>query len=256
MNPTPAATRLLTALALACALSPTRAVAQEQPLVVDPKGDHAFRHVLKKVNRLTPLKELGDLRDVRPEDTVVIVFGDLACLDQLAQDHGVGLRQFVDRGGAVLIASDRMGGQSFREEFGVRITGLAVTLPPSRRPLLAPGWVFLQGPKGEGPIQVTPGEYEKAKETRLKGWSPVDLELSYPNRFEPILISQQDWDRQQAELYLEGTNFIRIKNHFGVDHPVFKHFDKGVITDQPSYLVLESPVGECAVLSCFLPIPS
>src|SRR5437660_10831653 len=102
MNSTPAATRLLTALALACALCPARAAAQDQPLVVDARGDHAFRHVLKNVYGLSPLKELGDLRDVRPEDTVLIVFGDLACLDQLASDYGVGSRQFVGRGGALL----------------------------------------------------------------------------------------------------------------------------------------------------------
>src|SRR5436190_18085495 len=116
MKAIPAGLRLLIALALACALWPGAAVAQQSPLVVDAKGDHAFRHVLggKEFFALTPVADMNHLAALPAAETVVIIVGDLACLGQLADVYPGGLKAFADKGGAVLIASD----QSDRGQLG------------------------------------------------------------------------------------------------------------------------------------------
>src|SRR5437899_1060098 len=102
MKAIPAGLRSLIALALACALWPAAAMAQQAPLVVDAKGDHAFRHVLKDFYGLTPVTRMDELAALPEAETVVIVVGDLACLDQLADLYPGGLKGFADNGGAVL----------------------------------------------------------------------------------------------------------------------------------------------------------
>ena len=126
MNPTPHGPRLLLVAALACAVLPAAARAQDPPLVVDAQGDDAFRYVLKYAG-LTPLNRIGDLNDVPPEETVVIIFGNLGCLQQLKQFPG-GLRGFVNRGGALLIASDQPDNLELGA-FGVVFNGTGVRMP-------------------------------------------------------------------------------------------------------------------------------
>src|SRR5438270_2293407 len=131
MNAIPAGLRSLIALALACALWPAAATAQQSPLVVDAKGDHAFRHVLggKEFFGLTPVTGMNHLASLPAAETVVIVVGELDCLDQLAEAcPGHSLKQFVDNGGAVLIASDRSD-RGQLGHFGLQISGSAVSLP-------------------------------------------------------------------------------------------------------------------------------
>src|SRR5437867_3404879 len=137
MNPTPHGPRLLLVAALACAVLPAAARAQDPPLVVDAQGDHAFRYLLKYAG-LTPLNRIGDLNDVPPEETVVIIFGDLGCLQQLKQFPG-GLRGFVGRGGALLVASDQPDQQQL-SQFGVTFTG-----NPVRMPVAVTDWVDING---------------------------------------------------------------------------------------------------------------
>jgi hypothetical protein len=110
--------RPLTALALlaAClALVPAPpAGAQEGRPKVIRFGTHVFRLLLHKKAGLKPLTAVSEVAD-NPKDTLLIVFGDLNVLELLDEamqaPEGAGLQKFLDRGGAVLIATDR-GNQS------------------------------------------------------------------------------------------------------------------------------------------------
>jgi hypothetical protein len=71
--------------------------------VVPLEGTQAFLQlILHQEFVLTPLKSLQDLADKKPEETMIIVFGDTAILDDIGS-----LEKFRSKGGAVLIASDR-----------------------------------------------------------------------------------------------------------------------------------------------------
>lgn len=90
----------LAALLLACASANAQ---QQNP---DRKkalleGTHVFRRILHD-HDCSPLQGFDEL-DAKPEDTVLIVLGGL---DRLLDVPG-GLRGFVEKGGAVLIAGDR-----------------------------------------------------------------------------------------------------------------------------------------------------
>jgi hypothetical protein len=65
------------------------------------EGTHVFRRILYD-NDLEALKDFPDLSD-RPERTILVVLGKL---DRIVEVPG-GLEDFVKRGGAVLLASDR-----------------------------------------------------------------------------------------------------------------------------------------------------
>ena len=203
MNPTPHGPRLLLVAALACAVLPAAARAQDPPLVVDAQGDHAFRYLLKYAG-LTPLNRIGDLNDVPPEETVVIIFGNLGCLQQLKQFPG-GLRGFVNRGGALLIASDQPDNLELGA-FGVVFNGTGVRMP----------------------VQVTDVNPPNALEPHK------ELTFGFG---EPIVLSPQEWKRHQAEYYKE--RFIWIKNDVGKPPPLLEHCDKGIVTDLPSFITCE-----------------
>src|SRR5439155_10297970 len=57
---------------------------------------------------------------------------------------------------------------------------------------------------------------------------------------------------QQAESYKGDANYTLIKNHFGVKHPAFEQCERGVVTNQPSFIVTD-PKCPYALLSCFPP---
>ncbi|MBM4069480.1 MAG: hypothetical protein FJ271_11100 [Planctomycetes bacterium] len=64
------------------------------------EGTQAFCHVLDRFN-LAPVPDLASFKQLDPAETVLVVFGDNRILDEIALDD------FKQRGGAVLIASDR-----------------------------------------------------------------------------------------------------------------------------------------------------
>jgi hypothetical protein len=68
---------------------------------VYPRGIHAFLKMLDEVFHLKPVTEVGELNQA-PGRTLLIVFGDLRGLTMVPG----GVQRFLDRGGAVLVASD------------------------------------------------------------------------------------------------------------------------------------------------------
>jgi hypothetical protein len=124
MNATPPRDRrlLLACLAL-LALGPGRAAARE-PADSDRRaavreGTHAFRIVLQGLKPLGSVAELND-----PARTIVIVLGETAPLADLPD----GLEEFVRRGGAVLVATDRaLDDRGVRDQL-IRTAGVSVNL--------------------------------------------------------------------------------------------------------------------------------
>jgi hypothetical protein len=110
----------------ACLLAALPAAAQEPVARVPFEGSHAFRHLLN-LAKLQPLQRVTDLAGVSPRETVLIVFGDTRTLPEALQAQG-GLKQFHDRGGAILIASDRPD-QLRLEPLKVAVSGNAVGVP-------------------------------------------------------------------------------------------------------------------------------
>ncbi|MCI0460523.1 MAG: hypothetical protein L0Z62_26515 [Gemmataceae bacterium] len=99
---------LLGAILSACLLAGMSATAQQPRTTVPFEGSHAFRHILK-VNNLTSVRQIADLAQLDPRETLVVVFGDLAPITEVARHTG-GLDNFRARGGALLIATDRRDG--------------------------------------------------------------------------------------------------------------------------------------------------
>jgi hypothetical protein len=114
-RPRPVRVGLLAGLCAAGLLGGAAPVAaQNPPLKVTATGTELFSDSLATNFRLKPLHRVKDLADFNPADTLVIVFGDLGVLDDIQQTPWhkrqlpwAGWRQFLDNGGAVLIASDR-----------------------------------------------------------------------------------------------------------------------------------------------------
>jgi hypothetical protein len=108
-------------LVLCCLLVPAAASAQEaQKKVVPPEGTQAFRNILHQFD-LKPVKTLAELADRKPEETVLIVFGNTAILEQIGS-----LETFRAKGGAILIASDRDDKGRLRE-WQLHISGAVIT---------------------------------------------------------------------------------------------------------------------------------
>jgi hypothetical protein len=110
----PARPRTALAVLLACLVG-VPALRAAGPPRLPPRQTQGFRRILYAA-KLKPLKEIADLaRD--PKDTLLIIFGDLRVLDDLEEEDkltfrgAIGLKGFLERGGAVLVASDRAGSQ-------------------------------------------------------------------------------------------------------------------------------------------------
>jgi hypothetical protein len=97
---------------------PSLANAQPQLPPINPQGTEAFRLILHR-SRLKPVTHLKDLEEKNPQETLIILFGDLKPLKDIDEAVG-GLRRFLDNKGAILIASDRFeNAQLLREKFNV-----------------------------------------------------------------------------------------------------------------------------------------
>jgi hypothetical protein len=117
-------------LAYACAaLSAAPAAAQDKQapqgkVRVPPHGVQGFTRLLHAV-KLRPLASIEELRKADPKDTVVILFGNPAPLDQM-EKAGLGVADFVDQGGSLLVATDhRTGGML--ADFEVQVVGDVIT---------------------------------------------------------------------------------------------------------------------------------
>ncbi|MSR54796.1 MAG: hypothetical protein EXS09_16135 [Gemmataceae bacterium] len=111
------------------ALTSSSAVGQQQGRI-PYGGSEVFRFGLYE----NKIKELTDPRDALnfPRESIIIVLGDSSQLSSFIDP--VDLRDFVDNGGAVLIASDssnqqnvRPGVQTWGQQFGISINGMHVT---------------------------------------------------------------------------------------------------------------------------------
>lgn len=95
--------------------------AQETKTRVVPfEGTQAFAHVLDTF-QLKPVGAVADLAELDPAETLIVVFGDTAILEDIGKATG-GLREFRKRGGALLIASDR-DDHGRLKPWGLRIDG-------------------------------------------------------------------------------------------------------------------------------------
>jgi hypothetical protein len=89
-------------------LSPSIAAAQAR--VPFEHGTHAFRFVLNNLE-LTPLTDLSQLDEDSIPNSILIVFGETQALDSIPG----GLKSFLDKGGALLVATDRAGLTKWQE---------------------------------------------------------------------------------------------------------------------------------------------
>lgn len=108
--------RTLIAWALAAGLAPVQA--QERPLRPFVQDFHAFRFILHSQG-LEPLTDPDQMYE-DPQHTLVIAFGNVALLEE--RDRG-GLPRYLERGGALLLATDNSTPDVIGNLFGVRVTG-------------------------------------------------------------------------------------------------------------------------------------
>jgi hypothetical protein len=89
-----------------CILAATLPATAQQPRARVPfEGSHAFRHILK-LHKFEPRASAAELANDPPDEAVLIIFGDVGCIDEVTRHVG-SLSEFRRRGGAILIATDR-----------------------------------------------------------------------------------------------------------------------------------------------------
>ncbi|MCI0681750.1 MAG: hypothetical protein L0Y71_06575 [Gemmataceae bacterium] len=93
-------------------MSVSPCAAQEPVPVVAFEGSEIFCHILKHF-KLAPIAGIDELPNYPADETLIVVFGDLAPVDAIAQQ--VNLEQH-----AILLASDRASGRYERQGFGWR----------------------------------------------------------------------------------------------------------------------------------------
>jgi hypothetical protein len=123
--------RLVTLLGLALVLAcPRPGLARDPQRTRFGEDTHVFRRILFDF-KLTALKDVREL-DADPADTVLVVLGDTAFISR--QGRGW-LRLFVARGGALLLATDRVPGEKAERDLverelievaGVTVSGVSV----------------------------------------------------------------------------------------------------------------------------------
>ena len=93
----------------------------EPPAPASPyAGTQAFRFLMgPNLLKLKAVHTVGDLT-AHPSQSVLIVFGDTQPLKDWGEDK---LRDFLSRGGALLVATDHRTGNELSELFGVRVSG-------------------------------------------------------------------------------------------------------------------------------------
>jgi hypothetical protein len=113
-----------TLLALACLLTAAPAAPAQQERLPIEEGTHLFRRVLHDLG-LEPLENLEQLTDA-PENKLLIILGETDVLDRLPEP----LEEFVNRGGALLLATDRETVTPALRPFGVSVAGSLVSINP------------------------------------------------------------------------------------------------------------------------------
>jgi hypothetical protein len=228
------------------ALLPGVAAGQPQFLEPNPLGLHLFQNFLGGF-KLQPLSTIDDLAAKKPGETVLVVFGDLTCLDDLANARQGGLQQFIDDGGAVLIASDRADGNRLAP-LGLLFAGRKVIVPSAvkDRKVEDTGHVWLIPPGGngiatQGLVSEIRQVWKQKEQTNYKNHSrPQEVrELEFDNG-DRIILTANLWKKQQAELYPrldeKFNDCIVVKGHIGSRHPIFAECDAGIVVDKPSFL--------------------
>jgi hypothetical protein len=92
------------------------------------RGTDAFRRLLFEL-RFQPVPSFADFQNIPPEQSLFIMLGEPICLSgrYFLNEFPKGLRNFVERGGAVLIATDKEtkneAGEELSKLAGVRVTG-------------------------------------------------------------------------------------------------------------------------------------
>jgi hypothetical protein len=115
---------------------PSPALAQKRRVRIE-EDNHAFRFILSGLG-MEPLTDWDQLDEDRGK-TILIVFGDTP----QALESERGFREFVERGGAVLVATDRATSPEFSKAFGVKITGQFVKTDPDKGYLGKPECPFV-----------------------------------------------------------------------------------------------------------------
>jgi hypothetical protein len=226
--------RLAPALALAAlVLLPGGALAQE-PAPDWRLGDHGFRFALKSFAKLEPLHKIDDLRGTDPADTVLIVFGSLGCLDEI-RGQVRGLKNFVDAGGALLIASDSPD-QGRLSRFGVVLEGEVPRLPQP----VTEQWLAKFGDR----LPENKPPFAKA------GW----VKARYRGDFQVYWLPKDLWELRWAEPYLGFDDCPLLKGYLDRWHPLFARCTQGLVANRPSVLLLQ-PGAAVTVLGAYPPFP-
>jgi hypothetical protein len=92
-------------------------------------GTHAFRYVLHSFE-LEARNNLKELDENTIPNTILIIFGETQILDD--DEIPGGLRNFLDNGGAVLIATDRPNQGKWQDIFHVQFDDKFIYTPPER----------------------------------------------------------------------------------------------------------------------------
>lgn len=118
-------------LAAVLAVAPAARAADDEPedeeetVSVEPLATDIFRHELFRKD-IRPLRNVSDVRD-EPHRTIIILLGERSVLQLRNPD----LRRAVERGAALLVASDQSSaGSMLGQHFGVEITGELVDAAP------------------------------------------------------------------------------------------------------------------------------
>jgi hypothetical protein len=111
-------------------LATATALAEQEAKMPHPTGTHALRAILNQKFKIKPLNqaqfEAGMRRPAasssspHPSGMLLIVLGEPGYLEELGSEQ---LKRFVQRGGALLVATDQKTGEALQEAFRVRITG-------------------------------------------------------------------------------------------------------------------------------------
>jgi hypothetical protein len=99
-------------------------VAAQPARIPFQQGDNAFRFVLN-LFKFEPLKDVNQL-DENAEHSILIVFGDTQILDRLPAG---GLENFLNKGGAVLVATDRDVNRKWQDSFETEFKEFYVHVP-------------------------------------------------------------------------------------------------------------------------------
>jgi hypothetical protein len=226
------------------ALGPASALGQIPLLEPPALGTHVFQNFLHGLGRLQPLNGLGELATKKPRESVLVVFGDLSCLERMRP----GLKEFIAAGGAVLLASDHPD-QGRLSALGLRIPGSVPRLPEVvdiENTKVDAKFVWLVPPGGDGMApegleMVSRLKWQKQDPT-LKGYTYDKVkELQFGGKFpSTITLTAGRWKKQEAAAYqgLEKPflDCLVVKGYIGQPHPLFADCTQGIVVDQPSYL--------------------